>query len=244
MWLSPANDLTFLSGTASREFLDNLCEVFFEDYTSLNAVYNKAKMQRRNLLSNNKSDDYWLNSLELQMAQKAMAITAYRFEVIERINKAMVLTKKSGFPAGQVEIEGEIEEIFSNNKAILSEQVFCEKLKEARRQDSITGKTAIGIHKTKLKVTHLEKNQLANLCSTGEQKAMLLSITLAALTAKKQSSNITPIILLDEVIAHLDSSKRLSLISFLLDVKAQVWATAVDSSDFEDFAENIQLIRL
>lgn len=244
IWLTPANDLTFLSNTQSREFLDNLCELFFPDYSSHLAVYNNARSQRRNLLFKNRYDDKWLAALETQMAQKAIALTYSRAEVVERINKAMILTRSSGFPPALVEIEGEIENILKTKKALEAENDYIELLKSSRQQDAYTGKTACGPHRTKFKVTHTNKNQIAELCSTGEQKALLLSITLAACAAKKNFSGITPIILLDEIIAHLDSEKREKLLQFLVDINAQIWASGVNSKEFEFLDKKVQNIKL
>ncbi len=242
-WLTPAQDMTFQSGMAARDFLDNICELFFPDYSSQIGAYNKLKSQRRKLLSHN-YDEKWLNSLEAQMVQKGVAITYSRFEVLERINKAMALTGNSSFPAALVEIEGEVEELLLNNKAVAAENDYIMLMKNSREQDGYTGKTSYGPHRTKLKVTHLVKNQVAELCSTGEQKAMLLSIMLSGVVAKRNSSGITPIILLDEIIAHLDDEKRLKLLQFLVDINAQVWASGVDSSDFEALKEKVQNIVL
>jgi DNA replication and repair protein RecF len=243
-WLTPAHDLTFQSGTLSRDFLDNICELFFPDYASQLAIYNNAKSQRRRLLAQNKYDDIWLASLETQMAQKALAISYSRLEVIERINSAMALTAHSTFPAALVEIEGELENILKSKKAVEAENEYLFLLKTSRQHDAYTGKTSHGPHRTKLKVTHLDKNQIAEFCSTGEQKAMLLSITLASCVAKKNFSSIAPIVLLDEIIAHLDSEKRTKLLQFLVDINAQVWASGVDSSDFSVLGGKVQNISL
>lgn len=244
IWLTPNDDQTFQSDTTAREFLDRICELFYPDYASQIAVYNNARSQRRKLLMQNKMDDNWLSALEVQMVQKATSITHSRFEVLERINRSMELTKNSTFPAARVEIEGEIEDIIRTKKAVEAEREYLEILKNSRSQDAYMGKTLHGIHRTKLKVTHQEKNQRAEYCSTGEQKAMLLSITLASVVAKSNFSGVTPIVILDEIIAHLDSEKRRKLIQFLLDVNAQVWASAVDFNDFEDVKKKVQNIAL
>ena len=244
IWLTPSDDQTFNSGTSARDFLDRICELFYPDYSSQIAVYNNAKYQRRKLLAQRRMDDNWLSALELQMVQKATSITHSRFEVLERINKSMELTKNSTFPAALVEIEGEIEDLIRTKKSVEAEKEYLNILKECRQQDAYTGKTAHGIHRTKLKVTHLAKHQVAELCSTGEQKAMLLSITLAAVVAKSNFSGVTPIVLLDEIIAHLDSEKRRKLVQFLLDIDAQIWASAVDFNDFEDLKKQVQNIAL
>jgi DNA replication and repair protein RecF len=244
VWLTPAQDLTFQSGTISREFLDRLCELFFPEYLSQLAVYNNARSQRRSLLAQNRQDDKWLTALESQMALKAIAISYSRMEVLDRINQAMALTKPSTFPAALVEIEGEIEEILHTKKSVEVEGEYLQRLRDCRAQDAYTGKTNFGPHRTKLKVTHMEKNQIAELCSTGEQKAMLLSITLASCAAKRNFSSVTPIILLDEIIAHLDSEKRQKLLRFLLDINAQIWASGVDYSDFGNMGNFVQNIRL
>lgn len=244
VWLTPSQDQTFQSGTVSREFLDRICELFYPDYISHLAIYNNARSQRRSLLAQNRHDDKWLSALESQMAQKGMSISYSRIEVLDRINKAMALTKHSTFPAALIEIEGEIENILKTKKALEAENEYLYLLKNSRMQDAYTGKTNIGPHRTRLKVTHLEKNQIAELCSTGEQKAMLLSITLASVVAKRDFSGVTPIVLLDEIIAHLDSEKVKKLLQFLLDINAQIWATGVDHHDFSDMGEKVQNISL
>jgi DNA replication and repair protein RecF len=244
IWLTPSQDQTFQSGTVSREFLDRICELFFPEYLSQLAVYNNARSQRRSLLAQNRQDDKWLSALEVQMAQRAIAITYSRSEVIERINRAMELTKHSTFPAALIETEGEIEDILKTKNALNAENEYLDMLKNSRQQDAYTGKTAYGPHRTRLKVTHLEKNQIAELCSTGEQKALLLSITLASCAAKRSFSGTTPIILLDEVIAHLDAEKSQKLLQFLMDIKAQIWATAVDFDRFKIIKQEAQILSI
>ncbi len=244
IWLTPVHDLTFQSGTLSRGFLDDICSLFYPDYTSQLAVYNNARSQRRKLLSQNRMDDKWLSALEAQMVQKAMALTSARMEVLERVNNSMALSVSSGFPAARASVHGKLEDMFLTTTALEAENNYLAMLSSSRAADAITGKTAHGPHRTHLEVIHLDKKQVASLCSTGEQKAMLLSITLAAAAAKRGFSGITPIVVLDEVIAHLDSERRIQLVNFLCDINAQIWSSGVDFADFAATGRKVQNIAL
>ncbi len=243
--LTPMQDQVFSQGlTSRRDYLDNLCELFFSDYSDLLIVYNLAKSERRKLLITNNFDDYWLTSLEQKMAEKAIAITYARLELCERLNNSMKNAYDSGFPIANLSLIGEVENYISQNKkAILVENYFKEKLRENRHLDANSKKTNFGIHKTDFRAIHSVKNMPAELCSQGEQKAILLSITIASVIAKKSQTGFFPVLLLDEVIAHLDEEKRGKLFNFIKEVDCQTWLTGTEKTNFTGL-NNIEFIEL
>jgi DNA replication and repair protein RecF len=232
--LVPTQDHTFSAGSTSRrEFLDKICTVFFADYNSFLSDFESLKSQRRKILYSNFHNNDWLSTIEEQMASKALIIASYRNDVVDLLNSNMDKAELANFPSTQLEIIGDIESNLRHSKALEVEMAYSKKLSEERQRDLDSNRTNSGIHRSDLKAIHKLKNLPAQLCSMGEQKAVLLSITLATVLSKKQFSNKTPILLLDEVSAHLDEQKRSDLYNFIKDVNCQSWLTSTEKSHFE-----------
>lgn len=255
LWLTPGEDQTFSSGSTSRrEFLDRICTFFYPDYSNLLNAFKNLKSQRRNLLSEYKYDEYWVDSVEQGMVEKSIAIAHLRNEAIKNLNHTIQSSENYGFPFGRLSILGEIENflISSSEKNADqqqdaeqqdAEQFYKDILKQNRLQDAKTHRTNNGIHRSDFRVIHSNKNMPTELCSQGEQKAMLLSITIAAILAKKMISGVTPILLLDEVYSHLDTEKRQQLYKFISNTECQTWLTGTEKESF-DGLENCQFISL
>lgn len=243
-WLTPAEDQDFSSGsTKRRELLDRICGFFFNNYSSLISGFNNLKSQRRNLLLNHNTDTNWVSAIESQMAEKAISIADLRNHAVIKLNNSIREAKNYGFPSGDISILGEIENFLINSPEGNAEKFYQELLAKNRQHDLQSYKTNNGPHRSDLRVIHEDKNMPAELCSQGEQKAMLLSITIAAILAKKSLSGTTPILLLDEVYAHLDKNKRAKLYDFLSGIKCQTWLTGTEKESF-DGLENCQFISL
>ncbi len=243
MWLIPQMDGIFIgSSTPRREFLDRMVENFYPEHLSHIHAYQYSMRERAKLLQLNK-DPLWLTTLENKMAEKSIAIAAARIDTLNFIQHA-IDSANTSFPKAKIHVSGYVEQLLTTYKAIDAEEVLQDQLKKTRVVDQLTKRTSIGIHKSDLEVIFPDKNMLAKLCSTGEQKALLISLVLAQLRAKIQWHGIIPILLLDEVVAHLDEERRDNLYQELLDLKAQIFMTGVEPELFASLTGNAQFIKL
>ena len=245
-WLTPSMDQVFVEGTAARrKFLDRLVYGFVPEHANRVAAYESAMRERNRLLMDRAlADPYWLSVLEQQMAEHAVAITLARFEFLDRLRHELV-EDIAGFPRAELRLEGALETwIESGNAALEAEQKFAERLMTLRNSDASRGRCGEGPHRSQLIVIQRKKSMEARDCSTGEQKALLLSIVLAAARARASWCQVPPILLLDEVIAHLDVDKRAALFDLLLTTRIQAWMTGTDAADFkglEGFSTSIEI---
>lgn len=247
MWLTPAQDRLF-TGPASdrRKFLDRFSLVHAPSHGLASLRYEKARSERNRLLSDGVTDRGWYDALEADMATQgahvaqARAITVTR--LIEEIERRAAAKDNDVFPKAIVTLEGEAEEQFQSGLAFEDvESYIRETLASERPLDQRAGRTLRGVHKSDLRVRHCEKNMPAEDCSTGEQKALLIGLTLAHARAQSESS---PILLLDEVAAHLDIDRRAALIEELIALGTQVFMTGTDASLFEAFAGRAQMFEV
>ena len=231
MWLTPQMDGLFIGSSSDRrKFLDRLVYNFDPSHASRIYSYEYTMRERAKLLQEN-ADLAWIDVLESKMAERSVSIAAARIDAIEIIQSAM-MQSQTVFPKAIIAVEGNVEEIMLENSALHAEEVIKQQLFDARVYDTNTGRTSIGTHRSDFIVTHAASKMPAASCSTGEQKALLLSIILAEARAKAIWKNSVPVLLLDEVVAHLDEHRRISLFNELLQMKAQVWMTGTDVSLF------------
>ena len=244
VWLTPQMDRLFLDGaSARRRFLDRLVYGFDTAHAGRISGYEKAMRDRNRLLKDGCTDDIWLSSLEKQMADRAIAIAAARKDVVRRLNH--VCRQPIGpFPGAEIGLNGIVENGLDSSPAIEVENRLIQALKNARDIDRETGTTSIGVHKTDMPVFHPMKNMLAESCSTGEQKALLIAIVLGHCQLQSAETGTVPLLLLDEVAAHLDKVKRHALFETLLEYGAQAWLTGTDESVFAHFGHRAQYIRV
>lgn len=247
MWLTPAQDRLF-TGPASdrRKFLDRFSLVHAPSHGMASLRYEKARSERNRLLSDGITDRGWYDALEADMATqgahvaKARAITVTR--LIEEIESRAATKDNDVFPKAIVTLEGEAEEQFQSGLAFEDvEASIRETLAAERPLDQRAGRTLRGVHKSDLRVRHCEKNMPAEDCSTGEQKALLIGLTLAHARAQSERA---PILLLDEVAAHLDIDRRAALIEELIALGTQIFMTGTDASLFEAFAGRAQMFEV
>ncbi len=233
LWLTPQMEQLFQgSNSEARRFLDRLTYHFDDEHASHVNAYETSMRERNKLLEKN-GDAAWLSAIEHAMAQKASAIAASRLSALTTLNNTIGESTLS-FPKPHLKVKGEVEELISNGvSALQAEDYLVASLAANRNLDRGAGRTLVGTHRSELVVTHREKNMEASQCSTGEQKALLLSIILAQSRAGARWNGITPIILLDEVVAHLDPSRRLELFDEIHSSGAQVWMTGTDASLFD-----------
>lgn len=245
VWLTPQMDRLFIDSTRERrKFLDRLVFTFDPGHSGRVLRYENALSQRSKLLREGQGDKTWLNALEQQMAETAGAIAAARLEYVQRLQIASKTADTGAFPRSHISVQGTLEEWLEEGSfsALEVEERFKENLKSSRERDALTGGAQKGPHKSDLIVTYDAKNIEANQCSTGEQKALLIGIILAHSRLIKAEHGFAPILLLDEVAAHLDAKRRANLYEILLELGAQSWITGTEKTLFSDISEKAQFI--
>lgn len=227
VWLTPAMDRLFLDSPGGRRrFLDRLTLALHPGHAAHSARYDAAMRARNRLLVDlRRADPVWLTALEAQMDEHGTALAQARADLVMRLN--MVLADQPDAPFARPSVLIEQEEG-------ASDEPLAVRLGRDRRRDAAAGRTLAGPHRHDLAVTHIAKAQPAALCSTGEQKALLLSILLAHAALVAADRGQPPVLLLDEVAAHLDPSRRAALFDRLAATGGQVWMTGTESSLFNE----------
>lgn len=241
VWLTPQMDRLFIDGASGRrKFLDRLIFAFDPGHAGRVTRYENAMSQRSKILRDNPyPDPVWLDGLEAQMAETGVAIAAARLEFLNILQGACDQGYATGeitetlFPRALMRLGGTIEELLGQAPALEVEDMFRYQLRDSRGQDARTGGAATGPHKADLLVQYAAKNMPADQCSTGEQKALLIGMTLAHSRLMAAERGAPPILLLDEVAAHLDEGRRGALYDILLGLGGQVWMTGTDALLFE-----------
>lgn len=243
-WLTPQMDRLFVDGPSGRrKFLDRLVAAYHPSHTREVNAYEKVMRERGRLLFENNTDGLWLTSLENRMAEHGVAVAAARLDAIEKLTQA-ISKSQSAFPSAVLSLGGDLENDLLIRPALEVEADFCHKLASTRLIDAKSGRTSIGPHKTDLLVKHADKNMPAELCSTGEQKALLIGITLASARLSAHQFGAPPLLLLDEVAAHLDEKRRGFLFDELADIGSQVWLTGTDKELFYQMKSRVKFFRI
>lgn len=246
LWLTPQMDQLFQEGaSARRKFLDRLAYSFDAEHAGRVQDYEQAMRERNRLLTErfrpqDSEADIWLSALEKTMAETSVAIAFSRINTVERLNNSIMMTNGI-FPRALIDVRGWMEQaLFSGMTALEAEGQLVEKLRASRTEDARSGRSSEGAHKTELKVHHLGKGVEAALCSTGEQKALLLSMILAQARAGKHYHGVAPALLLDEVVAHLDEERRTALLEEIETLNVQAWMTGTDNAAFAGLKNKAQ----
>ncbi len=242
LWLTPAMDGLFAGPAGDRRrFMDRLVATFDPEHNSRVAVFEKVMRERNLLLQEMRADMVWMASLEAQMAEVAVAIAAARITAIEALQKNTEDTRgRSAFPHAVIAIEGEIENLVKAMPAVRAEDEYRRLLADSRVADRTANRTLRGTHRSDLSVTHGPKSMPAESCSTGEQKALLIGLILAQARAVKTVAEVAPVLLLDEVAAHLDRPRREGLFAALEALGSQAWMTGTDGHLFEGLGAHAQ----
>ena len=244
VWLTPAMDRLFVEGASERrKFFDRLVMGFDPSHGTRANAYERALRERNRLLADGIFDDAWLTGLEEQMAEHGVAIAAARAEMLARLRGALEAASEAAFPRAEIALEGALEEQVTRDPAVDVEDRFRARLKEMRNRDAGAGRALDGPHRTDLLVRHAAKDREARLCSTGEQKALLIGMVLAnarLLAARGRQ----PLLLLDEVAAHLDEVRRAALFDEIVGLGLQAFMTGTDPSLFEAFGPRAQHLRV
>lgn len=235
-WLTPQMDRLFIEGaTNRRRFLDRLVYAFDPEHAARVNAYAHALRERARLIRNRVSDSSWFAALEESIAEKAVAIAAARTSLVARLNAAAG-APVGPFPAADLALDGEVEKDLEGRPALAVEDDLKARLAGSRRLDGSEPAAVPGPHRTDLAVRHRAKDMAAEHCSTGEQKALLIAIVLGHARLGKAASGAAPLLLLDEVAAHLDAGRRAALYDILLDLGGQVWMTGTDRELFAPLA--------
>jgi len=225
LWLTPAMDRLFADGAgARRRFLDRLVLALDPSHARNSSRYENALRQRNRLLSEGQRDAAWFEAIEAPMAEAAAAVTASRAETIRQLSQRLLEMVPSLFARPRIELE---------LSDIPSSADFVAEWRENRSRDRAAGRTLFGPHRNDLLVRHEGHGQAAAACSTGEQKALLLSLILAHAGLVGELRGTPPILLLDEVAAHLDPERRVALFERLHATGCQVWMTGTEQSLFD-----------
>jgi DNA replication and repair protein RecF len=245
VWLTPQMDRLFVEGVSTRRrFMDRLVYGLDGGHARQVAAYERAMRERNRLLKAGPgkaggADPVWLDALESQMAEHGIAVAAARRDGLARIEAAMALAT-GPFPAARLSARGGIESWLADMPALAAEEKFRRLLAERRGYDREAGAATEGPHRSDMAVWHAGKGQAAEQCSTGEQKALLIAITLANARLIRARRQAAPLMLLDEVSAHLDIRRREALYDELLALGGQVWLTGTDESLFVGLAGRAQ----
>lgn len=238
LWLIPAMDRLWIEGAdGRRRFLDRMAMSFIPDHADASLTYEKAMRERNRLLKDQVRDTHWYGAIEAQMARAGAAIHANRLSTLEQLRAAQAQAE-TAFPTATLDLqqtEGEMPD---------SEADLLEALRESRFRDLAAGRSLVGPHRSDLYGVYAAKGIPAADCSTGEQKALLVSLILANARALTRDFGAPPLLLLDEVAAHLDAGRRAALYDEICALGAQAWMTGTGPELFDSIADRAQMFEV
>ena len=243
LWLTPQMDRMFLDGASERRrFLDRMIFSFDPAHAGRVSRYENVLRQRSRLLQDGKDDRAWLEALEAQMVEAGVAIAASRLDFVVALREAALGFAVPEFPKADIAVQGVVEGwLLEGHTALQVEDMLRAHLVQSRSVDMRTGGASIGPHKSDLRVVYADKAMPAAQCSTGEQKALLITIVLAHSAMIAAMRGAPPVLLLDEIAAHLDEGRRGVLYDILCDMGGQVWLTGTDAALFEALEGRAQM---
>ena len=236
VWLTPAMDGLFMGAASERRrFFDRLVLAIDSEHSSRVSALERSLRSRNRLLEVRNYDDHWCDAIERETAELAVAVAASRGQTAAKL--ATMLHERgtaSAFPSAEIMLDGWMENALLQEPATAVEDRYREILRASRPRDAAAGRTLDGPHLTDLQVIYAPKSMPARDASTGEQKALLIGLVLAHATMVAEMTGIVPLLLLDEVVAHLDPNRRKALFDELAKLGAQVWMTGADPAAFVD----------
>jgi DNA replication and repair protein RecF len=245
VWLVPTMDTLFAGAPSERRrFLDRLAlAVDAGHMTRVNAL-DRALRSRNRLLTEPRLDAHWLDAVEHETAELAVAVAGVRTEAVHRLDRVLAARRDSDFPPVDIALQGWMEQLLPAHPAVDIEERYRAVLRDNRARDAAAGRTLDGPHLTDLTVIYARKNMPAAQASTGEQKALLIGLVLAQARLIAEMTGTTPILLLDEVVAHLDPGRRAALHAELAQLGAQVWMTGADPGLFVEIETGATIIEV
>ena len=245
VWLVPAMDTLFVGAPSERRrFLDRLAVAVDAEHSSRVNALDRALRSRNRLLEEPRPDPHWLDAVEHETAELAVAVAGLRAETVRRLEAVLSSRADSAFPPAAIALDGWMEQLVSSHPALEVEERYRVVLRESRARDAAAGRTLDGPHLTDLSVSYVRKDISAAEASTGEQKALLIGLVLAHARLIAAMTGFAPILLLDEVVAHLDPSRRAALKAELAELDAQVWMTGADPALFAEIGQDAALVEV
>lgn len=244
VWLTPAMDRLWIEGASERRrFLDRLALLFEPGHSRAAAQYERALRERNKLFKDQVRDPAWFTALEARLAESGAAVVAARGRALEQILRAQA---GGAFPEAELEIDLGPEDARASDGDGDGDgaQALAARYEQMRPREAAAGRTLVGPHRADLLATYRAKDMPARHCSTGEQKALLVSIVLAAARAATAAFGAPPVLLLDEVAAHLDADRRAALFEAVAELGAQAWMTAAGAAFFEELDPRAQRLAL
>ncbi len=247
LWLTPSMDGLFTGPAADRRrFLDRLVLAVDPAHGRRVSNFDKTMRARNKLLSEIAPDAAWLDANEAQLAELAVAVAYARHEMVALLSKSIVENNDpaSPFPDALISLSGPLEEGIADVTASDLEAEYLARLKNARSMDAKAGRTLEGPHRSDLLVHHRPKSMSAAQCSTGEQKALLIGLVLAHARLVGEIAGFAPILLLDEIAAHLDEGRRSALYNMIDTLGCQAWMTGTDRELFDAISDSANFLRV
>jgi DNA replication and repair protein RecF len=245
VWLVPAMDSLFVGAPSERRrFLDRLALAIDAEHASRVNALERALRSRNRLLEETRPDPHWLNAVEHETAELAVAVAGVRAEALHRLESILASRQGSDFPPVEIALDGWMEKLLPTHPAIEIEEHYRAVLQDNRVRDAAAGRTLDGPHLTDLSVVYRQKGIPAADASTGEQKALLIGLVLAHARLIAEMTLSTPVLLLDEVVAHLDPARRAALHVELAQLGAQVWMTGADPALFAEIKDDAAMIEV
>jgi DNA replication and repair protein RecF len=245
VWLVPAMDALFVGAPSERRrFLDRLALAVDAEHGSRVNALERSLRSRNRLLEEARPDTHWLDAVEHETAELAVAVAVQRVETVSRLDGVLASRKGSAFPPAEIALDGWMEQLVPEHPAIEIEERYRAVLRDNRARDAAAGRTSDGPHLTDLKVIYAHKGIAAADASTGEQKALLIGLVLAHGRLIAEMTGFAPILLLDEIVAHLDPARRAALHVELAQLGGQVWMTGADPALFAEVGDDAMIIEV
>jgi DNA replication and repair protein RecF len=246
VWLTPAMDGLFMGAASERRrFFDRLVLAIDSEHASRVSALERSLRSRNRLLEVRNYDDHWCDAIERETAELAVAVAATRGQTAVKL-AAMLRARgqASAFPSAEIALDGWMENALLGEPATAVEDRYRALLRDNRMRDAAAGRTLDGPHLTDLQVIYAPKQMPARDASTGEQKALLIGLILAHATLVSEMTGIVPLLLLDEIVAHLDPGRRAALFDELTGLGAQVWLTGADPVAFGEIGPSGQIFNV
>jgi DNA replication and repair protein RecF len=245
VWLTPAMDTLFAGAPSERRrFLDRLVLALDAEHASRVNALERSLRARNRLLEQPGSDPHWLDAVEHETAELAVAVASQRVETVRRLEAVLASRKDASFPSAVIALDGWMEELLPAYPAVEIEERYRAVLRDNRARDAAAGRTLDGPHLTDLKVVYEPKGIAAAGASTGEQKALLIGLVLAHARLIAEMTGRAPVLLLDEVLAHLDPGRRAALHGEIERLNTQVWMTGADPALFTEAARDAAIVEI
>lgn len=247
VWLTPDLDGLFRGSAGERRrFLDRLVLAVDPAHAARSNALERALRSRNRILEDSPFETAWLDAIEREIAELGVAVAAARAETVARLGRIIAerADGRSPFPRAALALSGEIDALVAQCAALDAEDRYRALLRQGRPRDKAAGRTLAGPQASDLEVRHAQKDLPAELGSTGEQKALLIGLVLAHARLVTAMSGIAPLVLLDEIAAHLDPRRRAALYAGLTELGCQVWMTGADPALFSDLPAGARVVHV